>query len=51
MLPPDGFEQDGEERADADAQEGEACLGGGPMTVSGEDYGVGDEAKVEDTVG
>jgi hypothetical protein len=49
-APPERFEDDGEEGADADAEEGEARLADGPAAVLGEDYGVGDEAEVEDAV-
>jgi hypothetical protein len=47
---PDGLHEDGSHRTDADADEGQARYAGGPATVLGEDYGVGDEAEVEDPV-
>lgn len=41
---------DDDERADADAAEGEAADAGGPAAALGEDDGVGDEAEVEDAI-
>lgn len=46
----DGLADDGEDGANADADEGEARDAGAPAAVLGEDYGVGDEAEVEDAV-